>query len=90
MEPPKTITMSNRIIMVTDFFIFVYIILIDFYSVRSASMGRTLMALWAGINPAKSPDIINMSNAPLTTPTLTLGFMNISTGPTLSNKEFIP
>ena len=53
-------------------------------------MGLTRMALWAGIKPANSPETIKMTKAPVTTPTLTLGLMNISTGPTLSSKELMP
>jgi hypothetical protein len=55
------------------------------YSVRKASIGFTFIALLAGINPAKSPEKIKMHNAAKTTPTLTEGAINISTGPVRLN-----
>src|SRR5690606_25336981 len=45
-----------------------------FYSVLNASIGFTLIAVIAGINPAKSPDTTNINNAITTTPKFTLGF----------------
>ena len=60
------------------------------YSVRNASIGLTLIALFAGIKPANNPDTTNIKRSTNTTPKLTLGFNIISTGPTESNKAFIP
>lgn len=53
-------------------------------------MGLTFIALCAGMNPAKSPEMTKMANAAATTPTLTLGLRNISTGPLESNKALMP
>lgn len=50
------------------------------YSVLKASTGFTLMAFWAGINPANNPANINMPNAANTVIKSTLGLINMVSG----------
>lgn len=60
------------------------------YSVLKASIGFTFIALCAGIKPASKPDNTRIIRAMETTPKLTLGFRNISTGPLASNSALTP
>ena len=48
------------------------------------------MALCAGMKPANNPENIKITSALTTTPKLTLGFTNMSTGPTESSTALTP